>query len=145
MNVITSFSEKQRYKQLEFERKMLRDLSFPDIEKVVEAYFSPFLKQAIGYQTPLQEVCIDYAVEAYLLGASYSRFGYYGESIEQVRNRSRQAEKRLIEDIFDYWTYWSYADGSMLESVYMACQTYIGNWWQRGFENGQKRYRLRLH
>ncbi|HEX7064914.1 MAG TPA: DUF2521 family protein [Bacillales bacterium] len=145
MNVITSFNEKQRYKQLEFERKVLRDLTFSDIEKAAETYFSAFLKTAIGYQTPLEEVCIDYAVEAYLLGASFSRFGYYGESLEQVRNRSREAEKRLIDDLFDYWCYWSYADEFMLESVYMTSEAYIGDWWRHGFENGEKRYRLRLH
>ncbi|HET7578394.1 MAG TPA: DUF2521 family protein [Bacillales bacterium] len=145
MNVITSFSEKQRFKQLEFERKVLRDLTFSDIEKEAESYFSPFIKTAIGYQTPLEEVCIDYAVESYLLGASYSRFGYYGESLDEVRERSRAGEKKLVDDLYDYWCYWSYADDLMLESIYVASETYVGEWWRRGFENGQKRYRLRLH
>lgn len=145
LNIITSFGEKQRYKQLEFERKVLRDLTFSDIEKAAESYFSPFIESAIGYQTPLEEVCIDYAVEAYLLGASYSRFGYYGESMEEVKERSREAERKLIDDLFDYWCYWSYADEMMLESVYLASEAYVGDWWRQGFDNGQKRYRLRLH
>lgn len=145
MNVITSFNEKQRFKQLEFERKMLRDLTFSDIEKSAESYFSDYLKTAIGYQSPLAEVCIDYAVEAYLVGASYSRFGYYGESYEQVKERSKEMERKLIEDLYDYWCYWSHADDMQLESVYMATEAYIGDWWRRGFDNGQKRHRLKLH
>ncbi|HET7629023.1 MAG TPA: DUF2521 family protein [Bacillales bacterium] len=145
LNVITSFTEKQRHKQVEFERKVLRDLSFTEIEKTVELTFSPYLKTTSGYQSPLEEVCVDYAVEAFLLGASYSRLGYYGEPIEQVEKKSREAKKKLTDDLYDYWTYWSHADELMLESIYTASELYVDQWWRNGFETGEKRYRLRLH
>lgn len=145
MNVITSFYDKQRNKQVDFERKVLGDLTFSDIEKRAEDQFASFLETAPGYQAPLQEVCIDYAVEAYLLGASFSRFGYYGESLDVVRSRSERGEKALVNDLYDYWCYWSAADAFMLESVYNAAQVYIADWWRQGFENGEKRYRLRLN
>lgn len=145
LKVITSFNEKQRFKQLEFERNMLRDLSFSDIEKSAETYFSNHLKSAIGYQSPLAEVCIDYAIESYLGGASYSKFGYYGESYEDVKKRSKGMERKLVDDLYDYWCYWSHADDFQLESVYMATEAYINDWWKQGFDIGQKRYRLKLH
>lgn len=145
VNVITSFYEKQRYKQIEFERKMLRDISFAQIEEISKEHFAPYLHAVFGYQTPLEEVAIDYAVEAYLLGASLSRLGYFGESIEEVRRRSEQDEKQLARDLFDYWSYWTDADEPVLASIYASCESFIGHWWRSGFDKGEKRRRLRLH
>lgn len=145
LTVITSFYDKQRNKQVDFERKVLRDLTFSDIEHTAESQFAPFIQTATGYQTSMEEVCIDYAVEAYLLGASFSRFGYYGESLGRIRSRSEKGQRALVNDLYDYWCYWSEADAFMLESVYEASQAYIADWWRRGFENGEKRYRLRLN
>jgi hypothetical protein len=145
LNVITSFNEKHRHKQIEFERKMLRELTFSKIETAAETYFDPFLNFVSGYKAALEEVCVDYAIEAYLLGGSYSRFGYYGEPIDYVRMRSKNAERALINDLYDYWCYWGPADEFVLESVYRASEAYISSWWEQGFYNGEKRYRMRLH
>lgn len=144
LTVITSFYDKQRHKQIDFERKVLCDLTYSDIEETVQSYFAPFLQTAVGYQTLLREICIDYAVEAYLLGASLGRFGYFGETTDQVHKRSAGDEKALLDDFFDYWCYWTYADAFMLESMYERSRVYITDWWQRGFENAEKRHRLRL-
>ena len=86
-------------------------------------------------------------VEAYLLGASYSRFGFFGESIQTVNNRSRREEKLLIDELYEYMLIWGNQSESDFtnESIYYACEFLIHSWWSEGFEIGEKRYKLRLH
>ncbi|UTW70800.1 DUF2521 family protein [Anaerobacillus sp. HL2] len=36
-----------------------------------------------------EDACVDFAIDAYLLGAEFSRFGYYGENELSVRRRCR--------------------------------------------------------
>jgi hypothetical protein len=76
MNVITSFKEKKREKEIKYERKMLRELSLNTLRAKVQQYFFPFYKGGRMFPSAIEEGCIDMAIEAYLLGASYSRLGY---------------------------------------------------------------------
>lgn len=145
MAIVTSLSEKRRHKQIEFEQQMLRELTYSQIEASVSHYFAPFFQVAPGYLTALEEMCIDYTIEAYLLGASYGKFGYFGETMESVRQRSAAEEKRLVDDLFDYWNYWTMADEFILESLYRATEALIRHWWEHGFHHGKKRYALRRH
>lgn len=146
MNVITSFKEKKREKQILYERKMLRELSFEKLKMQVIEHFSPFYRTYRVFPSVIEEGCIDIAIEAYLLGANYSRFGYYGEPAESVKRRCVQEEKYLIDALFDFLCFWENFDDRLAnESLYLACEHYIAYWWMEGFEKGKKRRRLKLH
>ncbi|KYD27761.1 YbaK family protein [Geobacillus stearothermophilus] len=146
MTVITSFAEKRQEKQLRYERKMLRELSLEKLRAKVLEHFAPFYQMYRIFPSNVEEGCIDLAIEAYLLGAHYSRFGYYGESVDSVRRRCAQEEKYLIDTLFDFLCFWGNIDDDLLgQSLYYACEQYIVDWWTEGFERGKKRRRLKLH
>jgi hypothetical protein len=146
MNVITSFKEKKQEKQILYERKMLRELSFEKLKTKAIKHFSPFYPMYRAFPSVIEEGCIDIAIEAYLLGANYSRFGYYGEPAESVRRRCAQEEKYFIDTLFDFLCFWgNIDDGLANESLYYACEHYVVYWWTEGFERGKKRRRLKLH
>lgn len=147
MNVITTFKEKKREKQVTYERKMLRELSLEGLKKTVKTHFSPFFITGPLFIKAIEEGCIDIAIEAYLLGARYSRFGYHGETPESVKQRCQAEEKYLIDAIFEFITYWGYIgdDHMANEALYYTCESYVDKWWHEGFNKGEKRYRLRLH
>jgi hypothetical protein len=145
MTVITSFKEKKREKEMAYERKMLRELSFEQLRKQVYEYFSDFYYTHRVFPSSVEDSCIDIAIEAFLLGASYSRFGYYGESITTVRRRCAREEKYLVDTLFDVLCFWGNIDDSLMnESLYYACEYYVERWWVEGFEKGRKRWRLKL-
>lgn len=52
----------------------------------------------------VEEACYDVALEAYLLGAKFSKFGYYGEDIDEVKKRCYKEEKHLIDTLFNFFT-----------------------------------------
>ncbi|WLD93563.1 DUF2521 family protein [Alkalihalobacillus sp. AL-G] len=145
MNVITTFREKQYKKRITFERKVLRELSLNGLKTEFNKLFFPFFQYSLLFQDEIQDTSIDIAIEAYLLGAEFSRFGYHGESIESIKQRSEQAEKRLSDTLFEYWQFWSYAPDQILESLHMCCEAFVQRWWSEGFEKGQRRYKMRLH
>lgn len=146
MAVITSLTEKRQEKQLRYERKMLRELSLEKLRAKVLEHFVPFYQTYRIFPSVVEEGCIDLAIEAYLLGAHYSRFGYYGEPTDSVRQRCVREEKYLVDTLFDFLCFWGNVEDDILgESLYYACEQYISNWWTEGFERGKKRYRLKLH
>lgn len=145
MGMVMSFHEKHRHKQLDFEQKALQDLSVPKIESVVNDFFEPFLDSIAVYKQTITDMCLDYSIESYLLGASYGRFGYYGETIESIYERSEKRFKMLVDDLFDFWMFWYYTNDLTFESLYTACEAFLYNWWKEGFESTVRRYRLRLH
>ncbi|MFC7394880.1 DUF2521 family protein [Scopulibacillus cellulosilyticus] len=145
MAVVMNFTEKYRCKQLDFERKTLQELSLLQIENMIHDTFDQFMKPIVAYQQTITDMCLDYAVESFLLGASYGRFGYYGETLETVYYRSQKRFKTLLDDFYDFWMFWLYTDDMVNESVYMACESYLYYWWKEGFEATVRRYRLRLH
>lgn len=141
MNVIVNLQERQRAKQIKYERNMLRELS---LEKMKIRFHTFFGKDYIDV---VEEGCIDVAIEAYLLGANYSKFGYYGESEDSVRSRCFSEEKHLIDTLFNFILYWGDygASDSYQEGLYYSCEGYVGVWWREGFTAGEKRYKMRLH
>ncbi|MBM7646895.1 hypothetical protein JOD45_003129 [Scopulibacillus daqui] len=145
MAVVMNFTEKYRNKQLDFERKTLQELSLIQIESMIHETFDHFMKPIAAYRQTIIDMCLDYAVESFLLGASYGRFGYYGEALETVYHRSQKRFKTLLDDFFDFWMFWLYTDDMVNESLYMACEAYLYYWWKEGFEATVRRYRLRLH
>jgi Protein of unknown function (DUF2521) len=147
MSVVIGFEERQRERQVSFERKLLRGLAIAELRKGIWVFFDSGVVNGIRYSEFLEESCFDVAVEAYLLGGSYSKFGRYGESEDVARSRCRQEEIQLIDTLFYFVTNWGkigdydvYNDG-----LYLTCCTYVDRWWKEGFRAGEKFYKLRLH
>jgi hypothetical protein len=147
VTVITTFKEKRREKQIKYERSVLRDLSIQTLKERVQQYFgSTRISSAFIINTGIEEACYDVALEAYLLGAKFSKFGYYGEDIESVRMRCYKEEKHLVDTLFNFLLFWGNGEeGFMSESLYYLCEQYVQVWWREGYEKGYRRYKLRLH
>lgn len=143
-NVITVFKERQRHKRIEFERRILTEVSLSELTEDIKEMFSPFFSDAILYKGDVENVCIDIAIEAYLLGAEYSKFSCQGEPMRKVQERCFILEKALIEALFEYWTFWRSSRGYE-DSLQIACDVFVSNWWKKGYEKGVMRRRLRLH
>lgn len=99
MNVIVSLQEKQKEKQLKYERKMLRELSLKTLRSNIR---DAFQMQELHRQ--YEDYCIELGIESYLLGARYSKFGYYGESFFDVKYRALEEEQQLTETLFQFLT-----------------------------------------
>ncbi|MEH7300752.1 YbaK family protein [Neobacillus drentensis] len=147
MTVITTFKEKRREKQIKYERSVLRDLSINTLKERVKQYFgSTKIASSFVMNTGIEEACYDVALEAFLLGSKFSKFGYYGEDLEAVRLRCYKEEKHLIDTLYNFLLYWGNGEeGTMSESLSYLCEQYIHVWWREGFEKGQRRHKLRLH
>jgi hypothetical protein len=147
VNVITTFKDKQREKQIKYERSVLKDLSINKLKERVKHYFgSSRIASSFIMNTGIEEACYDVALEAYLLGAKFSKFGYYGEGIEEVRERCYFEEKHLIDTLYNFFLYWGNGEeGTASESLYYMCEQYVHVWWREGFEKGERRHKLRLH
>lgn len=146
MSVIHTLNEKRREKQMEYELSVLKELSLKRIKETVAKHFLFYFESGAMYKSVVEEGCIDYAIEAYLLGAQYSRFGYYGESIQTVRSRCLQEVKELTHSFYEYLICWGKAsnDCTMDESIFFTSEGFIHSWWLEGYEVGEKRHKLRL-
>jgi hypothetical protein len=147
VNVITTFTEKKREKQLKYERSVLKEISVKTLKERVQLYFgSSRMTSSLIMNSGIEEACYDVAIEAFLLGANFSRFGYYGETAQDVKVRCHQEEKHLIDTLYNFLLYWgSSEEGTMSETLYYNCEQYVNSWWMDGFVKGEKRIKLRLH
>jgi len=147
VNLVTTLNEKRREKQMKYERSVLREISLKTLKERVNQFFgSSDLTSSLILQAGIEEACYDVAIEAYLLGAHFSRFGYYGESVESVKNRCRKEEKHLIDTLYNFLLYWGKGmEGIYSESLYYVCEQYVDSWWMEGFRKGERRHKLRLH
>lgn len=147
MNVITTLKDKRRDKQVKYERTVLRDLSINMLKGRVQRLFgsTPFTQNLL-LQSGIEEACYDVAIEAFLLGAKFSRFGYYGESMDSIRRRCETEIKHFVDTLYNFLLYWgSFDEGIHSESLYYLCEQYVNEWWLEGFKKGELRYKLRLH
>ncbi|MGG3937705.1 DUF2521 family protein [Anoxybacillus kestanbolensis] len=133
MEIITSFTIKKLEKQLAYERNVLKDLSYRELCRRVRTYWQQYMIVSEVMET----ICIDMAIEAYLLGAHYSRFTYYGESIETVKSRCINEYEQLIHELYEHMKL-------CRDSMYDTCARYVDVWWREGIEKGLRRQRLRL-
>lgn len=147
MNVITTFKEKRREKQIKYERTVLKDLSIKVLKSRVQHFFgSSRITSNLMMNSGIEEACYDIAIEAFLLGAKFSKFGYYGENVEDIRKRCYKEEKHLTDTLYNFLLYWGQGDeGIMSESLFYSCEQYVQIWWEDGFRNGERRRKLRLH
>ncbi|HHY21943.1 MAG TPA: DUF2521 family protein [Bacilli bacterium] len=144
MTVITTFQEKQREKRWKFERRVLRKVSLENIQRSVRLFFQPILSFEVFTHPYLIDQSLDIAVEAYLLGAEYSRFGYFGEDEKSVLFRCERELKELYEQLESYFHLWVKDDCQYAEYEAIVAQ-FLYHWWKKGYEEGGKGYRLRLH
>lgn len=132
-------------KQWNFERQVLRKLSLSIIRGHIHNHFpSIFEKQKIGVSF-VEDVCVDLAIDAFLLGAEYSRFGYLGESEITVKRRCKHEFDEHIDHLYNQLSSWHFKNGGHDDHFYSCCESFIQYWWERGFQEGEKRYRMKLH
>ncbi|BAB03957.1 YbaK family protein [Halalkalibacterium halodurans] len=145
MTVITTFTQKRREKQWKFERKMLRELTLQQIKKDIQTHFQDIIPFHFLTHPFLMDPCTDMAIDAYLLGAEFGRFGYYGEPAEKAKVRCEEELSDLSHYVFDLLQGWYTNSEFILDSLHVASQAFVDHWWRKGFEEGTKRYKLRLH
>lgn len=148
MSVITSFNSKRREKQIQHERKLLREISIKMLQESVRKHFGQIKVQGgVLMQQGFDEACFDVAIEAYLLGGKLSKFGYGGEIEEDVQNRCRPEMKHYIDTLYNFWLYWSEigVSNAVDESFYYSCELFVETWWSEGYRNGIKRHKMRMH
>lgn len=145
MNVIFTLGEKRKEKQWKYQRSILRTLAVNDMKKDVQRRFFAYDMEETVSQLYLQDFCLDVGIDAYLLGADFARFGFYGESEFSVMQRCAGEINALIEQTAAQFTAWLNLDEAQ-SSVYKEVATgYIYEWWRKGFDEGKKRLQLRLH
>ncbi|WP_338473130.1 YbaK family protein [Niallia sp. XMNu-256] len=147
MNVITTFIEKKREKQMKYEKSVLREISVKTLKERVQHYFGASrFTQSMIMHSGIEEACYDVAIEAFLLGANMSRFGYYGEEATDVKLRCQHEEKHLIDTLYNFLLYWGGSqEGVLSESLNYQCEQYVNSWWLDGFHKGERRIKLKLH
>lgn len=145
MEGVVSFADIKRKKDRQYEQSMLRELSLEKIVTSVELCFNSTF-HILENSAYVKDGCIDFAIEAYLLGTKFGKFGYYGESAQTAVTRSAKEETELLHDFYEYIYHWSDAFRVYLseESLYTECEHFIRSWWIEGFSAGKKRLKLRL-
>ncbi|MFN7253299.1 MAG: DUF2521 family protein [Anaerobacillus sp.] len=144
MNVITTFEERRQKKQWNFERQVLRKLSLSTIRGYIHEHFpSVFEHQKTG-GSYVEDACVDFAIDSYLLGAEFSRFGYYGETEILVRRRCKEEYGEYVSRLYHQLSGMLFQTDQD-DNFYTLCEGFIHYWWERGFHEGEKRYRMKLH
>ncbi|MCD8500858.1 MAG: YbaK family protein [Bacillaceae bacterium] len=144
MNLITTLDDRRRKKQWNFERKVLRKLSLSSIREYVHLQFSAIFDSHVIGKTFIEDCCIDFAIDAYLLGAEFSRFGYFGETELTVMTRCQEEYTDQIDHLYRQLSNLvnKFENENHLREL---CDHFIRHWWTIGFKEGEKRYRMRLH
>ncbi|GAA0323620.1 YbaK family protein [Bacillus carboniphilus] len=147
MTVIHSFRQKQREKEIKLERNLLRELSIEWLKKkTLECFIKGIDSSQYIPIYQLEECCQDVAVEAFLLGGRFGKFGYYGESVEEVKSRCQEEEKYLIDTLYHYIEIEGLFEKRPMiqDSLYLQCEQYVHAFWMEGFLKAVKRYKLKL-
>ncbi|MFN2748136.1 MULTISPECIES: YbaK family protein [Bacillus] len=146
MGTVLSFIEVKQKKQIHLEKKLLCELSLEKMITRAEECFAPLFYFYSKHTDILYDGCIDFAIEAYLMGAQYGKFGYHGESVQKAMARSEKEERQLLHELYDYAVSWSEAFNIAVanEPLYYACESFIQSWWKEGFNQREKRFKLRL-
>lgn len=144
MNVITTFEDRRQKKQWNFERQVLRKLSLSTIRGYIHTHFpSVFEHQKTGGSF-VEDACVDFAIDAYLLGAEFSRFGYFGESEVSVRRRCKEEYGEHVNHLYHQLSGYLFKNDQD-DNFFNLCEGFILYWWEKGFHEGEKRYRMKLH
>ncbi|AKP45561.1 MULTISPECIES: DUF2521 family protein [Bacillus] len=149
MTVITSFTERLRKKEIQLERSLLKELSIQNLQNSIRMYFGTIhlFGNVLMDDPGFEDACFDVGIESYLLGGRYSKFGFYGEDTNVVKNRCQHEIEYLTDTLYHFWLYWwkiGVAD-NVDESTFYNCSQFVDYWWNEGYSQGKKRLKLRLH
>jgi hypothetical protein len=146
MAEVLSFMDVKRQKDFELEKNLLKELSLRQIIQSVKACLTPLFPFLQDERDVMTEGCIDFAIEAYLLGGRFGVFGYYGESMQSVSARSAREEEELRMEFFEYLYHWTHEQYSTFDKnkVYEAARKFIKDWWTEGFVQREKQCKLRM-
>ncbi|MCL6428247.1 MULTISPECIES: YbaK family protein [Bacillus] len=146
MAEVLSFMDVKRQKDFELEKNLLKELSLRQIIQSVKDCLEPLFPFLHDERDIITEGCIDFAIEAYLLGGRFGIFGYYGESMKSISARSAREEEELRMEFFDYLYNWIHEQYSTLDknTVYEAARKFIKDWWTAGFVQREKQCKLRM-
>ncbi len=145
MTVVTTLADRRREKQWKFERKILQKLSLKELKADVEEQFKSVVPFNFLSHPFLLDPCMDMAIDAYLLGAEYGRFGYIGETEQEVKRRCDEEMTNITHSIFYLLQGWLLDSDFLLDSLKVATESFVDHWWAKGFKEAEKRYRMRLH
>ncbi|WP_018665052.1 YbaK family protein [Heyndrickxia acidiproducens] len=144
--VITTLSAKRRERQIKYERNLLRQLPIESLKKSFQSHFGSIrINGGTWMEQGVEEGCYDVAIEAYLLGGQFSRFGYYGETPEETKQRCEKEIGHITDTLYNFWLYWTYGNNPIQESINYTCEQFVDYWWTQGFKKGEQRRKLRLH
>jgi hypothetical protein len=143
MGVLLDFHEKKRHKQIAFERRALQDLSYEKIERATRHYFKPLLTTISTNDGIAVEMCAEYALEAFLMGATMGKYGFRGEKRAHVFNRCGHEYGQLLEEFCDFWNFWS--AGKLQQEAATICAAYLRDWWNEGFDTSIRRWKMKLY
>ena len=144
MTVVVNLSDKRRKKQWRFERAILRHLSLQHLKKHVKGHFKSIIPFQFMASPFLVDPIMDLGIDAYLIGAEFSRLGFLGETDAEVKRRCELELSELSHSLFHIVYGW-FDNGGYEESLSVLADTFVDHWWERGLEEGKKRYRLKLH
>ncbi|MCC2529736.1 YbaK family protein [Bacillus halotolerans] len=146
MAEVLSFMDMKRQKDFELEKNLLKELSLRQIIQSVKACLTPLFPFLQDERDVITEGCIDFAIEAYLLGGRFGVFGYYGESMQSVSARSAREEEELRMEFFEYLYHWTHEQYATFDknTVYEAARKFIKDWWTEGFVQREKQCKLRM-
>lgn len=142
MNVITTLNDKRREKQWNFERKMLRHIDLKKMERSIKEWVRPLMPFQFQAYPFLLDQSIDMTIDAFLLGTEYGRFGIYGESTIDSKKRCDAELTMLSHSLCDTLSGWNGESPS--ESLLTAIDMLLGTWWEKGYLEARKAYKLRL-
>lgn len=145
--IITTFKEKRKNKQVKYERKVLKEITPKRLKESFQRFLDLQHVLGVTFSRVLEEGCYDVAIESFLLGANYSKFGYYGESEETVKERCFSQLHHLTDTLYNFFLYWGKISNFDLynDALLVQCEQFVNSWWSEGFSKGEKRYKLRLH
>ncbi|MBL3649959.1 YbaK family protein [Bacillus sp. RHFS10] len=146
MAEVLSFMDVKRQKDYELEKNLLKELSLRQIILSVKDCLEPLFPFLDDERDIISEGCIDFAIEAYLLGGRFGIFGYYGESMQSISARSASEEEELRMEFFDYLYNWIHEQYATFDKnkVYEAARKFIKDWWTEGFVQREKQCKLRM-
>ncbi len=146
MAEVLSFMDVKRQKDFELEKNLLKELSLRQIIQSVKDCLEPLFPFFHDERDIITEGCIDFAIEAYLLGGRFGIFGYYGESMQSISARSAREEEELRMEFFDYLYNWIHEQYTTFDknTVYAAARKFIKDWWTEGFVQREKQCKLRM-
>lgn len=146
MKCYGNLKEKRKEKQRKYELSVLRDIHIRDIRCSAKRELLYTMSLNLYDYATLERIIIDYTIEIYLYGASFGRWGYYGEDFAQIQQRMKGKEHFMAEELYQaLCKRMRFLDeNSGRKILYMHTQSFVYAWLQKGFSNGVRKYKLKI-